>query len=194
MAFLENLYFRRVSRSLCELFDAFFQGYVPSVNPHYDLTENTDQFDVYRRGNDKKCQKTVRSTTFFLSNHVTAAFIKTESKYLTQRFLENTQYSAALSRNPPNRWIICSFFPYSHSYFPNFKKMLSLSLWSKAVTVNISGRKLKILCFDFRVDERVEQILLIEKHYQKEKLCKVSIPRLKHHQLHVIVKRRIVKS
>ena len=36
---------------------------------HYDLTENTYQFDVYLRGNDKKCQKTVRSTTFFLSNH-----------------------------------------------------------------------------------------------------------------------------
>ena len=130
MAFLENLYFRRESRSLCELFDAFFQGYVPSVNPHYDLAENTYQFDIYLRGNDKKCQKTVRSTTFFLSNHVTAAFIKTESKYLTQRFLENTQYSAALSRNPRNRWIICSFVLIL-TVFPNFKKMLSLSLWSK---------------------------------------------------------------
>ena len=120
VVFLENLYFRRVSRSLCELFDAFFQGYVPSVNPHYDLTENTYQFDVYLRGNDKKCQKTVRSTTFFLSNHVTAAFIKTESKYLTQRFLENTQYSAALSRNPRNRWIICSFVTKLLSLFSMF--------------------------------------------------------------------------
>ena len=106
--FLENLYFRRVSRSFCELFDPFCQGYVQSVNPHCSLTENTYQFDVYLKGNDKKCQTKKENNHFFLSK-ITVAFVKTYGTYLTQRFssqsLKNTQY---LSRIPRSHWLICN--------------------------------------------------------------------------------------